>query len=163
MLEAVESRLEETVGRQRRDDGIKCLGVGGRIGEREGVVEEGEEFGGVGGRREARREKRSSDWTNQGWRRAQEMRETIGVGPEPRREEAARRRSGGSGGDGSAESAAERGAPERWRSASEEMRAAAAGRGNGCAEAPERMVGSAPGTVGRAPGAEESSSPDLSK
>ncbi|CAN6358031.1 unnamed protein product [Urochloa humidicola] len=39
------------------------------------------------------------------------------------------------------------------------MQATAVGRGSRCAEAPERMVGLAPGMAGRAPDAEESSGP----
>jgi hypothetical protein len=113
----------------------------------------------AGGRRDARREERSSDGTNHGWRRAQEMRKKIGVGSDPGRDEAARRRSGGVG---RGRERGERGREGRSGAVAQRQRGDA-GRGNECAEAPERMVGSAPGTAGRAPGAEESSSPGSSK
>jgi hypothetical protein len=89
----------------------------------------------------------------------EDIHKVQGWGSDPGRDEAARRRSGGVG---RGRERGERGREGRSGAVAQRQRGDA-GRGNECAEAPERMIGSAPGTAGRAPGAEESSSPGSSK
>ena len=115
----------------------------------------------MGGRREARGEERGEvvggDEPRLEVRPRDKGDERDGVGGRERGGCEEQQRGVGRGGK-----RGERGGQGRARAVPERERREA-GRGSGCAEAPERMVGSAPGTAGRAPRAEESSAPDSSR